>query len=52
MKEQQKGCLAKPFSPTKFMLNIADEVTIEISYSMDHGSLKSSELFGLEFVII
>ena len=52
MKVQQKGGLAKPFSRTKFMLNIADEMTIEISYSMDHGLLKSSGLFGLQFVII
>ena len=47
-----KGSLAEPLALTKFMLNIAEEMTIEISYSMDHGLLKSSGPFGLEFVII
>ena len=47
-----KGSLAEPLALTKFMLNIAEEMTIEISYSMDHGLLKSFGPFGLEFVII
>ena len=32
------------------MLNIGDEIIIEISYSMEHGLLKSSGLLGLELV--
>ena len=32
------------------MLNIGDEIVIEISYSMDHGLLKSYGLLGLELV--
>ena len=45
-----KGSLAEPLALTKFMLNIAEEMTIEISYSMDHGLSKSSRLLGLELV--